>query len=247
MFGALIMRKLQCFESVTSVIASDYSDDYFNAKNTGLLTITQSGETEDLKEVIRFAQRENILCFNVINKVESEIARMTQLGVFINSGREVSVATSKAFFCQVVVMCLIACWFAERKHPNKLVLERIELVENLKFLCMKAQVRTNFFQFKNLCGVLLSVILNLKFYQKNVSNVQFQETLNMNKFEIEEIAKEVVTKQYIAFLGKGLCEPIAHEAALKVKELSYMFAGAYATGEFKHGSIALIDGMKKIA
>ena len=45
----------------------------------------------------------------------------------------------------------------------------------------------------------------------------------------------------VLFLGRGLMYPLAMEAALKLKELSYIHAEAYASGELKHGPIALID------
>ena len=45
----------------------------------------------------------------------------------------------------------------------------------------------------------------------------------------------------ILFLGRGLMYPLAHEGALKLKEISYIHAEAYASGELKHGPIALID------
>jgi glucosamine--fructose-6-phosphate aminotransferase (isomerizing) len=43
------------------------------------------------------------------------------------------------------------------------------------------------------------------------------------------------------FLGRGIMVPIAFEGALKLKEISYIHAEAYAAGEMKHGPIALID------
>ena len=43
------------------------------------------------------------------------------------------------------------------------------------------------------------------------------------------------------FLGRGLMYPLAHEGALKLKEISYIHAEAYASGELKHGPIALVD------
>lgn len=210
MYASLLMRKFHCFQSVVPYTASDITEDYLYPRNTGVLSITQSGETEDLKKLIRLAQKKGIICFNVINEVESEIARMTELGVFLNAGREVSVASTKAFLCQTVALCLVTCWFAEKKHPNKFVLERIELLENMKVFCMKVQ-----------------------------------ETLHENRFEMEDLAKEIYDRQYMAVLGKGLCEPIAKEAALKIKEVTYMHAEGYSSGEFKHGPLALIEEDKK--
>ncbi|MGB3556019.1 MAG: SIS domain-containing protein, partial [Jannaschia sp.] len=45
----------------------------------------------------------------------------------------------------------------------------------------------------------------------------------------------------ILFLGRGPMYPLAHEGALKLKEISYIHAEAYASGELKHGPIALVD------
>ena len=45
----------------------------------------------------------------------------------------------------------------------------------------------------------------------------------------------------ILFLGRGIMYPLAHEGALKLKEISYIHAEAYAAGELKHGPIALVD------
>ncbi|WP_304193630.1 glutamine--fructose-6-phosphate transaminase (isomerizing) [Lentibacter algarum] len=47
--------------------------------------------------------------------------------------------------------------------------------------------------------------------------------------------------QDVLFLGRGLMYPLALEGALKLKEISYIHAEAYASGELKHGPIALID------
>jgi len=62
-----------------------------------MLSITQSGETKDLIDPIKIAISKNIFCFNIINKVESTIAKMTSCGLFVNAGREHSVASTKAF------------------------------------------------------------------------------------------------------------------------------------------------------
>jgi glucosamine--fructose-6-phosphate aminotransferase (isomerizing) len=59
--------------------------------------------------------------------------------------------------------------------------------------------------------------------------------------EIEELAKRFVDKQHALFLGRGVHYPIAMEGALKLKEISYIHAEAYAAGELKHGPLALVD------
>jgi glutamine---fructose-6-phosphate transaminase (isomerizing) len=58
---------------------------------------------------------------------------------------------------------------------------------------------------------------------------------------ISEIAEELAEAQDVLFLGRGAMFPLALEGALKLKEISYIHAEGYASGELKHGPIALID------
>ncbi|MBE0494743.1 MAG: glutamine--fructose-6-phosphate aminotransferase, partial [Thiomicrospira sp.] len=58
---------------------------------------------------------------------------------------------------------------------------------------------------------------------------------------IKELANHISTKSSAIFLGRGSMYPIAMEAALKLKEISYIHAEAYPAGELKHGPLALID------
>lgn len=59
--------------------------------------------------------------------------------------------------------------------------------------------------------------------------------------EIEALATDFADKHHTLFLGRGEYYPIAMEASLKLKEISYIHAEAYAAGELKHGPLALID------
>ena len=58
---------------------------------------------------------------------------------------------------------------------------------------------------------------------------------------IEKLSEDFAEKHHALFLGRGEFYPIAMEAALKLKEISYIHAEAYAAGELKHGPLALID------
>lgn len=58
---------------------------------------------------------------------------------------------------------------------------------------------------------------------------------------IETLAKNFHDKNHALFLGRDILYPIAMEGALKLKEISYIHAEAYAAGELKHGPLALID------
>jgi len=58
---------------------------------------------------------------------------------------------------------------------------------------------------------------------------------------IEQVAEDFSEKEHCLFVGRGEQYPIAMEGALKLKEISYIHAEAYAAGELKHGPLALID------
>jgi glucosamine--fructose-6-phosphate aminotransferase (isomerizing) len=59
--------------------------------------------------------------------------------------------------------------------------------------------------------------------------------------ELQHLAEDFAEKHHTLFLGRGPMWPIAMEGALKLKEISYVHAEAYAAGELKHGPLALID------
>ncbi len=67
-----------------------------------------------------------------------------------------------------------------------------------------------------------------------------EDSLAMNE-QLKIIAEDFAEKDHTLFLGRGPMWPIAMEGALKLKEISYIHAEAYAAGELKHGPLALID------
>jgi len=69
---------------------------------------------------------------------------------------------------------------------------------------------------------------------------RIEQMLSQDKL-IETLAEDFSDKHHALFLGRGDQYPIAMEGALKLKEISYIHAEAYAAGELKHGPLALID------
>ncbi len=67
-----------------------------------------------------------------------------------------------------------------------------------------------------------------------------EQALNMSD-DLKDLAEDFADKSHTLFLGRGPMWPIAMEGALKLKEISYIHAEAYAAGELKHGPLALID------
>jgi len=69
---------------------------------------------------------------------------------------------------------------------------------------------------------------------------KIEQSLDMND-AIKDLAEDFADKNHSLFLGRGDQYPVAMEGALKLKEISYIHAEAYAAGELKHGPLALID------
>ena len=88
----------------------------------------------DLLIPFRLAQESGLQRVNVVNKVNSTMARENQCGVFLNCGREFSVASTKAFVCQVTVLSLVAIWFAQNKNFNATKKLRSKMINELKML-----------------------------------------------------------------------------------------------------------------
>lgn len=115
MYGELLMQWLACFDQVRAVDASELDPHTLPRHEAGLLLLSQSGETLDTVRACQVADEAGIRKFSVVNTVGSLLARMTSCGVYLNAGREVAVASTKAFTSQVTVLALIATWFAQNQ------------------------------------------------------------------------------------------------------------------------------------
>lgn len=82
---------------------------------------------------------------------------------------------------------------------------------------------------------ILTIVNNLKILPATLN----QYLGNVNS--LKDISYKLSTTSDVLFLGRGLMYPLALEGALKLKEISYIHAEGYASGELKHGPIALID------
>ncbi|MFB6148015.1 MAG: SIS domain-containing protein, partial [Candidatus Nanohaloarchaea archaeon] len=68
-----------------------------------------------------------------------------------------------------------------------------------------------------------------------------EEVMEENEETIEELSSYLAGREDAYFIGRSLGHDLAREAALKLKELSYIHAEAFPGGEFKHGTLALVE------
>lgn len=107
-------------------------------KGDVLIVISQSGETADTLAAMRVAKKNGAMVLGIVNVVGSTIARETDAGVYLHTGPEIGVASTKAFTGQVTVLILIALLMA--KKLETLPEERIsEILNELSFIPSKIQ------------------------------------------------------------------------------------------------------------
>jgi glucosamine--fructose-6-phosphate aminotransferase (isomerizing) len=87
---------------------------------TAFWAISQSGETKDLLDALKTLKQQDLPCFGIVNKVGSEIARLTGKGVYIHAGMEIAVASTKAFTNQLVTLFLIAMYLRQIRGLPKI-------------------------------------------------------------------------------------------------------------------------------
>ncbi len=121
MFVANLMRKLEIFNSVQIVDGAEFSVEYIPKENPIMIFVSQSGETYDVLRPLEIARSKGVICLGIVNKVESTLARSVLCGVFVNAGREISVASTKAFSGQMVALTLTTLFFSQIKHESKII------------------------------------------------------------------------------------------------------------------------------
>lgn len=94
----------------------------------------------DLLIPFRKAKLAGLQRINVVNKVMSTLAREETCGVFLNCGRELSVASTKAFVSQVTVLALVSLWFAQKRRYKQTKKVRAGLISELRFLSSNLQL-----------------------------------------------------------------------------------------------------------
>lgn len=129
-----IFRKICDFHTVSVYDGGAFSliDLPKHSSKIAIIYISQSGETKDLHRCLEMVRSSNVVNIGVINVVDSLIAREVDCGVYLNAGVENAVASTKAYTCQVVVLHLIAVWFAQQRRIHRM--ERIRILDDLKQL-----------------------------------------------------------------------------------------------------------------
>ncbi|MDO4612581.1 MAG: glutamine--fructose-6-phosphate transaminase (isomerizing) [Actinomycetaceae bacterium] len=182
-----------------------YRDPIVTAR-TLVVAISQSGETMDTIQAIRHASEQGAKVLAIVNTPGSQIARAADAVLLTHAGREIAVASTKAFTAQVAACYLLGLYLAQvrgNKYPDEVAdyLAKLEAIPH-----KMAQL--------------------------------------LDRLEpVADLAKRLVERgcRSYLFLGRHVGYPVACEGALKLKEIAYVHAEGFASGELKHGPIALVE------
>jgi glucosamine--fructose-6-phosphate aminotransferase (isomerizing) len=133
MVGSHYFKDLCDFNCIQVIDGADFTiSDVPKNGRTGLILLSQSGETKDLHRCITIARKHDLFTIGVVNVVDSLISREVDCGCYLNAGREVAVASTKSFTSQCIVLSLIAIWFSQQRNIN--FYKRLHYIQDLEKL-----------------------------------------------------------------------------------------------------------------
>jgi glutamine---fructose-6-phosphate transaminase (isomerizing) len=163
-----------------------------------VVAFSQSGETIDVIDAVREAQRRKAKVAALVNVEGSSLWRLADRAFPVGSGPERCVLSTKSFTAKLAILLMTAHELIGRLDTgSSLVHAAAEETERL----LRDERRTL----------------------------------------IRRIAEQIHRHEHMFVIGRGPSYPLALEAALKIKEVSYIHAEGFAGGELKHGVIALIE------
>ena len=173
-------------------------------EKTLCIYISQSGETADTIAALKLSKEKGAKTIAISNVIGSSITREADYSIYTHAGPEIAVASTKAYTSQVVLLIILAMYFAENiESTNK---EEIVSIKQ-DILKLPAQI----------------------------------EKILENTSKVYDFSKKVYKEKDMFFLGRGTDYAVSLEGSLKLKEISYIHSESYASGELKHGPIALIE------
>jgi len=135
LYAKRLMEYLNSFDTIQLVDSAEVVNDTFPSgttrDKTGVLAISQSGETKDVINALKIAESFELPTFSVVNAIGSAIARQTDACVYCHAGRENAVASTKAFTSQVTVLSLIAAWFSQLQNRDGNKYRGKQLIDSL--------------------------------------------------------------------------------------------------------------------
>lgn len=213
LIGRYYLQEINNFNSIQVFDACEFTKSDIPKGKTIVFFCSQSGETRDLYQHLKTCKESNCINIGIINVVNSLIALEVDSCIYLNCGKEKSVASTKSFTSMLISFQLISIYFNqihENNQNNEIIVKKIIDIKKL------------FIQIENILSFDM------------INKINSIKDILIDKLTLSN-------KNSIFILGKGSMHPIANECALKIKEISYIHAEGYSGGSLKHGPLALIE------
>jgi glucosamine--fructose-6-phosphate aminotransferase (isomerizing) len=175
-------------ENIASIQCIDGADfvenDIPSTRYTLIIFCSQSGETKDLYRCLEVCRKKkNIITLGIINVVDSLIAREVNCGVYLNAGREVSVASTKSFTSMLSVLSLVSIWIHQQRVFKQPI--HIDLIHSLRNLSNQVE------QLNHMMDTLINKNEEIK---QVISDLNKTSLFILGKGKMEAVAKEGALK-----------------------------------------------------
>ncbi|MHB1679834.1 MAG: glutamine--fructose-6-phosphate aminotransferase [bacterium] len=229
----------------------------------------ETADTNSALEIVRDRKAKIISICNVPGSQITALSNKGL--IYTHAGPEIGVASTKAFTSQVLCGILFALYLRQEMGIKNRNQSNFKLKSNSKLKLKGGNIynidntsNTN----NNLANNSNSGLNNIKYSNNSSSDSEYNLRYNLNNYSefnsdkffsdlislpqkieeilslnesIQNIAKKYYKSSNFLYLGRGILYPVALEGALKLKEISYIHAEGYPSGEMKHGPIALVD------
>jgi glucosamine--fructose-6-phosphate aminotransferase (isomerizing) len=202
-------------------VASEFRySDPLVGEDTLVILISQSGETADTLAAMREAKCKGATTLAIVNVVGSSLARDADAALLTQAGPEIGVASTKAYLAQLTALSLLCLFLAQLQDEPP-------------------APATSFAG--NGAGTPLATPSLSDFAAALRELPALIEECLRREPQIAALAESLASHSSFFYLGRGYDFAAALEAALKLKEISYLHAEAYPAGEMKHGPLALVE------
>jgi glucosamine--fructose-6-phosphate aminotransferase (isomerizing) len=193
LFSRIASRQANC------VVGSEfgYLADFLDQRSL-VVGLSQSGETIDLLDSMKSAQRRGARLAALVNVEGSSLYRLVDEPILLAAGPERCVLATKSFTAKLGVLLMAAYAARGRLEAGRALLD--QAADEIEAFLTDGRVE-----------------------------------------QVRALARRIAGAEHLYIIGRGPSYPMALEAALKIKEVSYLHAEGFAGGELKHGVIALID------
>ena len=169
---------------------------HLEMKNALVIGVSQSGAAQDVAAILEEANRNNVITVGITNFEDSLLATTSKYTLLCSAGVEKSVAATKTFTTQLILMGMLAAKLAGDAEAQSFLKKVPEIVD---------------------------------------------KTIIATKDQIKNIAIRYRFIDECIVLARGLNYAVALESALKIKETTYVRANAYASSDFHHGPMAILQ------